>query len=262
MIRVFLLVDGIYMKLMVLLVMIFFFTPANSNALPNVIERIKGSVVAVGTFMPKRSPRSIFLGTGFTVGNGRLIVTNAQVLPKKVENTSFESIAIFVREKKKVRMVKAKVVAIDSIHDIAILRLAEGVLPAVVLSDDNVREGKLITFTGFPIGMVLGLYPVTHQGIVSAISPVALPVIKCRQLNAKLLRRLRAPFDVYQLDATAYPGNSGSPVYRAETGRVIGIINKVFVKESKENVLSKPSGITYAIPIRYLNDLLKKYNLI
>lgn len=246
---------------MVLLVTIFFFTPANSNALPDVIERMKESVVAVGTFMPKRSPRSVFLGTGFAIGNGRLIVTNAHVLPKKVENSRFESIAIFVRNEEKVKMVKATVVAVDAIHDIAILRLAAGVLPTVVLSDEIVREGQLITFTGFPIGMVLGLYPVTHQGIVSAISPVALPMIKSRQLNAKLLRRLRDPFDVYQLDATAYPGNSGSPVYRTETGRVIGIINKVFVKESKENVLSKPSGITYAIPIRYLNDLLKKYNL-
>ena len=32
------------------------------------------------------------------------------------------------------------------------------------------REGTEIAFTGFPIGMALGLYPVTHRGIVSAIS--------------------------------------------------------------------------------------------
>jgi len=109
--------------------------------------------------------------------------------------------------------------------------------------------------------MVLGLNPVSHRGIISAISPVVLPVLRAGQLNAKLMRRLRDPFDVYQLDATAYPGNSGSPVYHAETGKVLGIINKVFVKESKETILSKPSGITYAIPIRYLNELLIKYNL-
>ncbi|MCK5189814.1 MAG: trypsin-like peptidase domain-containing protein, partial [Methylococcales bacterium] len=125
-----------------------------------------------------------------------------------------------------------------------------------------VREGQPITFTGYPIGMVLGLFPVTHRGIISAISPIVIPTLRSQQLNAKLLRRLKEPFNVYQLDATAYPGNSGSPVYDAETGHVIGIVNKVFVKESKENVLSKPSGITYAIPIRYLNDLLKKHKLI
>ena len=56
--------------------------------------------------------------------------------------------------------------------------------------------------------------------------------------------------EVFQLDATAYPGNSGSLLYDPETGEVVGIINKLFVKESKEVVLEKPSGITYAIPVR------------
>ncbi|MCB1737317.1 MAG: serine protease, partial [Gammaproteobacteria bacterium] len=54
-----------------------------------------------------------------------------------------------------------------------------------------------------------------------------------------------------------YPGNSGSPVYHPETGAVIGIINKVFVKETKEMVIEKPSGITYAIPIKFAKDLLR-----
>ena len=37
-------------------------------------------------------------------------------------------------------------------------------------------------------------------------------------------------FDVYQLDATAYPGNSGSPLLDADSGKVLGVINSVFVK--------------------------------
>jgi len=159
-------------------------------------------------------------------------------------------------------MFEAKVVAVDKEHDIAILQLVNGLLPATGLSNAKVREGQTVAFTGFPIGMVLGLHPVTHTGIISAISPVVLPMLRSRQLNAKLMKRLQDPYDVYQLDATAYPGNSGSPVYEKETGKVIGIVNKVFIKESKETVLSKPSGITYAIPIRYLDDLLKKNNLL
>ena len=63
-------------------------------------------------------------------------------------------------------------------------------------------------------------------------------------------------FDAFQLDAIAYPGNSGSPLFEPETGHVIGILNMVFVKETKENVLSKPSGISYAIPVRYLRALI------
>ena len=30
----------------------------------------------------------------------------------------------------------------------------------------------------------------------------------------------------------------------------------VFVKDKKENILSDPSAISYAIPVRYLRDLL------
>lgn len=254
-------IDGVRVRMFCLLFISVVLTPVSANSLPDVVAQIKKSVVAVGTFMPKRSPKSIFRGTGFVIGNGRLVVTNAHVLPKAIDNKSIEIIAVFVRQDEKIKMIGAKTVAVDIVHDIAILKLDAGSLPAMNLSDQTVREGQEVMFTGFPIGMVLGLYPVTHRGIVSAISPVVLPMMRSRQLNSKLLRRLRDPFDVYQLDATAYPGNSGSPVYDAETAKVIGIVNKVFIKESKETVLSKPSGITYAIPIRHLTDLIKQNNL-
>jgi len=250
------------MKLFILFFMMFSYEPASAVSLPDLIDKTKKSIVAVGTYMPRRSPKGEFRGTGFAIGNGKLIVTNAHVLPDKLDIAKFETIAVFFHQKKQIKMVKVKTVAIDKVHDIAILKLLTDSLPVLKLDSTKVREGQSITFTGFPIGMVLGLYPVTHRGIVSAISPVVIPMLRSKQLNTKLLKRLREPFNVYQLDATAYPGNSGSPVYDTETGYVIGIVNKVFVKESKENVLSKPSGITYAIPIRHLNELLKKYKLI
>jgi len=235
--------------------------PGFAISLVDIIEVTKKSVVAVGTYMPKRSPKGVFLGTGFAIGRGQLVVTNAHVLPKNTDSKSIETVAVFYRQDKRVRMINTKTVAIDKEHDIAILKLISASLPALKISHSIVKEGQLIAFTGYPIGMVLGLNPVTHTGIISSISPVVLPVLNARQLNAKVLKRLRDPYNIYQLDATAYPGNSGSPVYSTETGQVIGIVNKVFVKETKETILSKPSGITYAIPIRYLNDLLKHNNL-
>lgn len=42
---------------------------------------------------------------------------------------------------------------------------------------------------------------------------------------------------------------------------MVAVINKVFVKETKENVLEKPSGITYAIPIRWGVALMKEAGL-
>jgi S1-C subfamily serine protease len=81
------------------------------------------------------------------------------------------------------------------------------------------------------------------------------------QINLKMLKRMRNPYSVYQLDATAYPGNSGSAMYDMKTGEVLGIINKVFVQSTKETIISHPSGITYAIPVKYLHKILKENNI-
>ncbi len=230
---------------------------ARGDGLAETIQKIKPSIVAVGTFMPTRSPRASFRGTGFVVGDGSLIVTNAHVLPGSLNIEKLEKLAVFIRKGKQSKMAVVEELVVDTKHDIAILKLLKVRMTPLALGDVSmVREGLSFAFTGYPIGMVLGLFPVTHQGIISAITPMAIPMLKSRQLNAKLMKRLREPYDVFQLDATAYPGNSGSPLYHIETGDVIGVINKVFVKESKETILSKPSGITYAIPIQHVKQLL------
>ena len=114
---------------------------------------------------------------------------------------------------------------------------------------------KPIAITDVP--NVLGMTPVTHRGIVSAITPIGIPQANSRSLDPALIRRLANDvFRVYQLDATAYPGNSGSPLYDPASGEVVGVMNMVFVKSTKENVLSDPSGISYAIPVEYLQRLL------
>jgi len=61
---------------------------------------------------------------------------------------------------------------------------------------------------------------------------------------------------VFELDAIAYPGNSGSPVWHPDTGEVLGVLNSVYVKGAKETALSAPSGISYAIPAKYVRALL------
>jgi S1-C subfamily serine protease len=124
-------------------------------------------------------------------------------------------------------------------------------------AEGPVREGESVAFTGFPIGGALGLSPVTHRGTISAITPIALPSPTARQLNEKVIKSLKSgSFEIYQLDGTAYPGNSGGPLFELEKGEVVGIINMVFVKGTKESVLTSPSGISYAIPVSYLQEML------
>lgn len=235
--------------------------PAVARAdLVGILPQIKPSIVAVGTFQRTRSPAFQFRGTGFVIGDGRLIVTNAHVLPDTVASENMESLAIVVPgdgQQGTVRSVSRA--ASERSRDLAVLRLDGGPpLPALSLaSRERVLEGQEIAFTGFPIGGVLGMTPVTHRGIVSAITPIGIPQANSRDLNPALVRRLANDvFRVYQLDATAYPGNSGSPVFDPKTGEVIGVINMVFVKSTKESALSDPSGISYAIPVEYLHTLL------
>ncbi|HEY9149552.1 MAG: serine protease [Gammaproteobacteria bacterium] len=227
--------------------------------LADTLEGVKPGIVAVGTLQATRQPPAVLLGTGFVVADGRHVITNAHVLPARLDSEHQESLAVFTGSGAQGAARQATRILVDEVHDLALLRIGGDPLPALRLAPgDGVREGQEIAFTGFPIGMVLGLYPVTHRGIVAAISPVVLPAHHSGQLDAAQIRRLRTRFDVYQLDATAYPGNSGSPLFDPRSGEVLGIVNLVFVKAGKENILKDPSGIAYAIPVRHARELLRK----
>jgi serine protease Do len=233
-----------------------------SLELPDLIEQARPSIVGIGTSYPPRQPntkgtRVVYLGTGFVVGDGRQIVTNAHVVGVELDVENHQTLSIFVGRGASGVARVAQVVRKDEEHDLVLLEIQGSPLPALQLGNsDSVREGQEIAFTGFPIGMALGLYPATHRGIVSAITPAAQPTADARDLNNLKIRRMRVGFDAFQLDATAYPGNSGSPVFDLENGRVIGVINSVVVKETKETMLSNPSGISYAVPARYIQLLL------
>jgi len=153
---------------------------------------------------------------------------------------------------------EAKLASQDPSRDLALLRIEGAPLPALALSDREAREGEMLLFTGFPVGSVLGPIPSTHRAMVASMPPIALPNVRAAQLTGAQIRRLaEGPFPIYQLDATAFPGNSGSPLYDAETGAVLGVINMVFVRRSREGALPQPTGITYAIPAVHLRALLE-----
>jgi len=228
-----------------------------AQSLPESIKQIKPSVVSIAIYAPIESKTPQILGTGFVVGNGKYIVTNYHVVSKELDLTIVENFVALSGTGPNPAIHKMDIVAIDPVHDIAILSIDQ-TLPALKLANDNlVDPGTSVFFTGFPIGAVLGLYPATHQGIIAAITPDVNPASNADQLTLQMLDRLKTPFLIYQLDATAYPGNSGSPVFNSNNNEVVAIINKVFVSEGKEAALTNPSGISYAIPIRDLRKLAK-----
>lgn len=227
--------------------------------LPALIAAARPSVLPVGTYSALDSPRFTFHGSGFIVGGGTLLVTNAHVLPPP-GTTPVPQLAVLVPKGDaglEARM--ATLEGTDRPHDLALLRLQGPPLPALGLAGEGaVREGMDIALMGYPIGGVLGYTLVTHRGIVASITTIALPALTARQLGEQTLSRLRdGPLEVYQLDATAYPGNSGGPLLDASTGQVLGVINMVLVRGSRESALSHPTGISYAIPVRLVRELLK-----
>ena len=235
--------------------------PGAAEDLPQTIRLVKPAVVAIGSYKKDRAPSAIVDGTGFVVGDGLTVLTAAHVFGRKL--VDFEHWEVFVGHGDEAQAREAQVLCMDREHDVATVRVVAPSLPAVKLapSEDEI-DGREIAFTGYPLGATLGLFPSTARGIIAATVPAAIPQNTSHTLNADTIRRLRENFEVYQLDATAYPGNSGSPLYRADNGQVVGIVDSVFVKPTKETALTSvvgtPSGITYAIPIRFGRELLAK----
>jgi serine protease Do len=226
--------------------------------LADTIERVKPSILVIGLFNKTASPQFQMRGTGFVVGTGNIAATNSHVLPENLDRDTRIAVLQTSGLQGGTQIRLTEILARDKDHDIALLRLDGPPLPYLrLIPSDTVREGQGVAFTGFPIGGALGFSPVTHRGTISSITPIGIPGGNSTQLNGKLIQQLkRGTFKVFQLDATAYPGNSGSPIFDTDTGDVIGIINMVFIKGSKEAALSNPSGISYAIPSNYLLQLI------
>ena len=229
--------------------------------LADLVARTRDSVLPVGTYSAIDNPRFAFRGSGFAVGDGTSVVTNFHVLPAAGDPEGAPTLMVQVpRGRGELEGRPARLLATDRAHDLALLKI-EGppVRPLPLDDDDRTREGDAVAIIGFPIGGVLGYSPVTHRGIVSSITRIALPAPTAQRLDERAVARLReVPFDIYQLDATAYPGNSGGPVFDVASGQVVGVINMVLARGTRESALSQPTGITYALPVALLQPLLKE----
>ena len=137
-------------------------------------------------------------GTGFVYQEYGTVVTCAHVV-------SEDGVDIMLRFSDEDDPMPAKVVLLDSEHDIALLSFddAEKRKTPLEYDDTDVAEGKAIIFSGYPLG-INDL--TTHQGIISS------------KINDDL------GMERYSIDGSVNPGNSGGPLMSID-GKVIGIIN-------------------------------------
>lgn len=231
---------------------------ACADALPELVARAKHSVVLVGSYGLMDSPRFGFRGAGFVVTDGLHVLTNAHVIPPETPGRIDRSIAVQVwTPERQWQLRGAKLLGMDTPHDLALLQIDGPAAPVLRLAQKEPLEGTAIALIGFPVGGALGYSHVTHRGIVSAKTAIVPPAASPQGLSERAVRQLRqGSFEILQLDATAYPGNSGGPVFDLETGEVVGVLSGGVVKGTREAALSAPSGISYAVPIRYALELI------
>jgi len=166
---------------------------ASAGSLPDLVRRVKPSVVSVLTYDAKGEP--LISGSGFFIRPGE-VVTNVHVLrgAHRVEVHTFEG-------KGRTYPVTGAL-AIDDEADLALLSVsvAERARP-VAFSTTLPEEGEQI----FLIGNPLRLEGSVSDGIVSAV------------------REVPALGRIIQITAPVSHGNSGSPLFNMR-GQVIGIV--------------------------------------
>jgi serine protease Do len=106
---------------------------ADTVALPDIIDKIKPAIVVVGAFQKTRRPPSIFRGTGFVIADGLHVVTNAHVVPEKLDIEKKEVVAVFAGKANLVEVREATKVGEDRDHDLAILRITGRPLTTMTL---------------------------------------------------------------------------------------------------------------------------------
>jgi serine protease Do len=136
----------------------------------DVVAKIKPSVVGIGIHTPTRRRQNILRGTGGVIGDGRYIVTNDHVLPILLNKNLLQKIVVFIGTGRDAKVREAEIVATSSLYDLAILKIFRAALPAMTLASSELyADGSSVTFTGFPMGGILGLYPVIYRGIVEVL---------------------------------------------------------------------------------------------
>ncbi len=222
---------------------------------------VRPSIVAIASYHNKDTPTIIYYGTGFVIGDGRTVITNQHVVEPIRKRDRLGQLRVIFADDNRPAGWSARLVAEDRVHDLAVLRFEGPPAPALDLAPMAAAEapqGRSIGIMGYPLGLVLGRAPSVHRGVIAASVRAVQPLPKGAKLTPELARAIREKFRLYQLDIVALPGNSGSPLFDARTGVVLGVVNKVYGSRTREHLIAHPTGITYAVPVKWVHELVKQ----
>ena len=182
-------------------------------------------------------------GTGFIVSPDGYIVTNNHVIEGGVDVTVGINY-VLANEKTIVVNEKAKIIAADKEHDVAIIKIEreDEELPYFTLSKPEAGDPALMS------DVIMGGYPLGK----SRFHKITLTTGKVQSVNKD--EHLEGNMRRIYLDLSGTHGNSGSAVIEVSSARVIGIFSGASVDRSAN------AEINFAIPTKYIWDLINNSN--
>jgi len=153
-----------------------------------------------GPMMPSKPQIEHGVGSGIIISPDGYILTNTHVVDGAMQ------IKVTLNDR---RILNAKVVGVDKLNDLAVVKVNASNLPTIVWGDSTKLEpGQTVLAFGSPFGYFQ--FSVT-RGIVSAVNR-----------PNPYSDDARKPGDFIQTDAAINPGNSGGPLVNAH-GELVGI---------------------------------------
>lgn len=181
-------------------------------------------------------------GTGFFVTPNGFIVTNNHVIEDGVDVTVGVNY-VLANNKTIVVDTKAKIIATDKEHDVAIIKIEreDEELPYFTLLAPDAKDPELMS------DVIMGGYPLGK----SRFHQITLTTGKVQSINRDEHIQSSDMKRIY-LDLSGTHGNSGSAVIDAKTARVIGIFSGASIDRGAN------AEINFAIPTKYIWDLINK----
>lgn len=176
-------------------------------------------------------------GSGVILSHDGFIMTNAHVVQSArkihVRLTGLQRAERLAGTNTRRGILEAKLVGLDRLTDLALIKITETNLPYLELADSTgLKQGQVVLAFGSP----LGLENSVSMGVVSAVA---------RQLDPD------NPMIYVQTDAAINPGNSGGPLVDID-GRVVGVNTFILTRSGGSE------GVGFAIPSNVVRNVYRQ----